>query len=168
MTAPEDYLDPPSNLYDYPAVIGYRSRLDEARRLAQLNGLESGLCLSLDLTIPPPNPHPHARSLPNLPQKTPIPFRLGQPLQSGPGKNSQVWTAVGTFAGAQTTVVLKIIQPSMCRYPSNDMWPGNYLFPEDLAREEASAYNELEHKQGLFIPYFFGLHTVSPVLWNLI
>ncbi|KAJ7484082.1 hypothetical protein B0H11DRAFT_1196807 [Mycena galericulata] len=154
-------VDPPFDIRDRRALIEYHSKLEAARNLAELNGLESGLRFTLDLTLPPPNPLPRARSLPQFPPQSHVSFLLDQALQSGAGKNSQVWTAVAEVAGTQTTVVFKIIQPSMCEYPEADgCWQGNYLFPEDLAREEAWVYDRLVHKQGLSIPYFFGLHTI--------
>ncbi|KAJ7664707.1 hypothetical protein B0H17DRAFT_1091696 [Mycena rosella] len=156
----------PFSLYDTDAVVEYHAKLEAARELALRNGLESGLSFVFDLVIPPANHLPGARNLPQFPaQSRPISLRLDQPLQSGPDKLSQVWTAVGEFPGAngepQTTVVLKIIQPSMCRYPAvDDIWRDNYIFPEDFAVEEEWAYNHLADKQGLSIPYFFGLHTI--------
>jgi hypothetical protein len=75
---------------------------------------------------------------------------------------SQVWTArVANLPGVKTTVVLKVIQPSLFKYPAvEDFWPEAYMNPEDLAHEEAYAYDHLVHKQGRCIPYFFGIHTV--------
>ncbi|KAJ6558117.1 hypothetical protein B0H19DRAFT_1149981 [Mycena capillaripes] len=157
-------LEPPLDLSDDTVAIQYYDQLVEARRVAKLHELQSGLCFDFDLTIPPSNPIPRARSLPHFLHQSTISFRLAQPLQTGPDKNSQVWTAVGDFAGAQTTVVFKIIQPSMCSLPhADDRWRRmyDYVFPEQFAREEAWVYKQLEHKQGLCIPYFFGLHTIT-------
>ncbi|KAJ7500279.1 hypothetical protein B0H11DRAFT_2380359 [Mycena galericulata] len=153
--------DPPLDLSDRKVVAEYHRKLEADRRLAQLYGLTAGLCFSFDLTIPAPNPLPRARSPPRFPPKEPVSFYLDQSLQSGPDKHSQVWTAVTELAGARTTVVLKIIQPSMCMYPElNDVWDRNYEFPENLAHEEAWVYDRLATKQGLYIPYFFGLQTI--------
>ncbi|KAJ7484089.1 hypothetical protein B0H11DRAFT_1197292 [Mycena galericulata] len=112
--------DPPFDMQDRRALIEYHSKLEAARNLAELNGLESGLRFTLDLTLPPPNPLPRSRSLPQFPPQSHVSFLLDQALQSGAGKNSQVWTAVAEVAGTQTTVVFKIIQPSMCEYPEAD------------------------------------------------
>jgi hypothetical protein len=163
------------NLCDGPAVEQYHSHLETARNLAQLKGLKPGLRYTLDLSIPPANPLPNARSLPLLPpQSHHISLRLQRALQSGVDKFSQVWTAVVETPGAQrakeTTLVLKIIQPSMCPYPGvDDNWGLDYMFPEYIALQEAWVYNQLTHKQGLFIPYFFGMHTVrlSYPVWRL-
>lgn len=160
--------DPPLDLSDNATVIQYHNRLETARHLAQLHGLTSGLSISLGLIIPSSNPLPYARSLPHFPRQSTISFRLSQALQSGLDKNSQVWTAVGEFSDAQTTIVLKIIQPSMCRYPAvDDAWINDYVFAENLAREEAWVYSQLLHKQGLCVPYFFGLHTVRSIVRHL-
>ncbi|KAJ7894039.1 hypothetical protein B0H13DRAFT_2526039 [Mycena leptocephala] len=154
------------NLCDGLAVEQYHSHLETARNLAQLKGLKPGLRYTLDLSIPPANPLPNARSLPLLPpQSHHISLRLQRALQSGVDKFSQVWTAVVETPGAQrakeTTLVLKIIQPSMCPYPGvDDNWGLDYMFPEYIALQEAWVYNQLTHKQGLFIPYFFGMHTI--------
>ncbi|KAJ7629499.1 hypothetical protein DFH06DRAFT_721226 [Mycena polygramma] len=154
--------DPPLNLSDDAVALRYCTELSAARHLAQLHGLYPGLCFDFDLIPPPVNPNPSARPLPHFSHSTS--FRLVQPLQSGADKNSQVWTAVTEITGAQTTAVLKIIQPSMCIHPVVDhRWSrmNDYIFPEDLARGEAWAYERLEHMQGLGIPYFFGLHTIT-------
>jgi hypothetical protein len=154
------------NLCDGPAVEQYHNHLETARNLAQLKGLQPGLRYTLDLSIPPANPLPNARSLPLLPpQSHHISLRLERALQSGVDKLSQVWTAVVEAPGAhrakETTLVLKIIQPSMCPYPRADgNWALDYIFPEYTALRETWVYNQLTHKQGLFIPYFFGMHTV--------
>ncbi|KAJ7629493.1 hypothetical protein DFH06DRAFT_965347, partial [Mycena polygramma] len=154
---------PPVDLSDDAVAIQYCATLSAARDLAQLHQLYPGLCFDFDLTPPPSNPLPGARILPHLSHST-VSLRLARALQSGPDKNSQVWTAVAESAGAQTTFVLKIIQPSMCCHPIVDhLWcrTNEYTFPEDLAHGEAWAYNRLQHKQGLCIPYFFGLHTIT-------
>ncbi|KAJ7629503.1 hypothetical protein DFH06DRAFT_1102556 [Mycena polygramma] len=163
----EEYKpDPPLDLSDDAVALRYCTELGAARRLAQLrmHELYPGLCFEFDLTPPPVNPNPRARPLPHFPPSRSTSFRLARPLQSVPDKNSQVWTAVAESDGAQTTAVLKIIQPSLCRHPVvDDRWSrmNDYIFPSDLARGEAWAYDRLEHMQGLGIPYFFGLHTIT-------
>ncbi|KAJ7640466.1 hypothetical protein DFH06DRAFT_628064 [Mycena polygramma] len=154
---------PPVDLSDDAVAIQYCDELSAARDLAQLHQLHPGLCYDLDLTPPPSNPLPGARILPHFSHST-VSLRLARALQSGPDKNSQVWTAVAEFAGAQTTFVLEIIQPSMCCHPLVDEpWcrKYEYTFPKDFAHGEAWAYNRLEHKQGLGIPYFYRLHTIT-------
>jgi hypothetical protein len=42
-----------------------------------------------------------------------------------------------------------------------------YYEPWDLAHNEAWVYRHLPHCQGLLIPYFFGLSTVSDSSWFL-
>jgi len=139
--------------------------LDTARRRAQLKGLTPGVGFTLDLVVPSATSLENARSLPTLPPRsTQIHLRLERALQSGVDNLSQVWIALvdDDFPSAiQTRLVLKIIQPSLCPYPRvDDIWPGNYTFPEHMALQEAWAYNQLKHKQGRFIPYFFGMHTI--------
>jgi hypothetical protein len=159
--------EPPLDLSNEAIIAKYHSELEASRRQAEVDRLRSGLCFELPLTIPSSNPHPNSRAVPQFPPNlSAIPLRLAQALQSGPDKNSQVWTAVVDVPGEQTTVVLKIIQPSMCRYPEVDYhygWEHDYIFPQTLAVKEASAYSRLQHMQGRCIPYFFGLHTVRTI-----
>ncbi|KAJ7723822.1 hypothetical protein DFH07DRAFT_276611, partial [Mycena maculata] len=61
--------------------------------------------------------------------------------------------------GPGTCLVLKIIQPSICRGIPSDPRDG-YYEPWDLAHNEAWVYRHLPHYQGLLIPYFFGLSTI--------
>ncbi|KAJ7737785.1 hypothetical protein DFH07DRAFT_985358 [Mycena maculata] len=175
----EQYLEasPPFDLRDRTAVREYHSKLEAARHLAELHPLETGHCLSFHLTIPPANPLPNSRPLPHLPRHPSISFWLAQSLQCGPDKLSQVWTAGAEFpdSDAKTTVVLKMFQPSMGSYPDADsLWHHDYVFSEAYARDEAWVYNlnRLEHKQGLSIPYFFGLHTIitpsNELAWVLV
>ncbi|KAJ7648177.1 hypothetical protein DFH06DRAFT_1300494 [Mycena polygramma] len=75
------------------------------------------------------------------------------------GEHVTVWTA--GVEGTGTTLVLKIIQPSLCPYPAPDRCWTMYEAPEDLARGEAWAYKRIVHKQGLLVPYFFGLDQIT-------
>ncbi|KAJ6515195.1 hypothetical protein C8R47DRAFT_1276522 [Mycena vitilis] len=148
LTSPTPSVD----LSNDAVALRYCTELNAARHLAQLRMHE----------LQPANPNPRARTLPHLAH--PTSFRLARPLQSRADKNLQVWTAVTESDGAQTTALLKIVQPSMCIHPVVDhRWSrmNDYIFPEDLARGEAWAYDRLAHKQGLVIPYFFGLHTIT-------
>ncbi|KAJ6541510.1 hypothetical protein B0H19DRAFT_1239343 [Mycena capillaripes] len=154
------------DLYDEHAVMKYHSRLETARSRAPLSPLIPGVGFSLDLVVPPANSVENVRSLPTLPPRsTQIHLRLERALQAGVDKLSQVWTALvdlpHTPSAMQTRLVLKIVQPSLCPYPRvDDIWPGNYTFPEYMASREAWVYEQLKHKQGRFIPYFFGMHTI--------
>ncbi|KAJ7657510.1 hypothetical protein B0H17DRAFT_354651 [Mycena rosella] len=56
---------------------------------------------------------------------------------------------------------MKIIQPSLCRVPPpNGDWFNDYYDPWHLAHNEAWVYQQLAQRQGLAIPYFFGLHSI--------
>ncbi|KAJ6558116.1 hypothetical protein B0H19DRAFT_1070677 [Mycena capillaripes] len=171
----KEYEDfpPPFDLSDPAAIAEYYGQLEALQRRARADPLDSGLCFSFNFTIPTNNPLPHARKLPHIPQ-LPISLRLDQPLQF-PEHYSQLWTAVGELDGAQVTFMLKTIQPSMCSYPEVDDyggWQHDYEFLENLANGEAFAYDRLEQKQGLCIPYFFGLHNIitpsNEVAWVLV
>ncbi|KAJ6532673.1 hypothetical protein DFH09DRAFT_1370174 [Mycena vulgaris] len=130
----QDYgrgIPPPIQLNDQSAVNWYHTKLEASRRLAERNPLAADQSYSLALTIPQSNLLPTARSVPPLLHSSTTSLRLDKPLQTGAGKLSQVWTAV--VEGTRTTLVLKIIQPSMCRYPSPDRCWSEYMVPEDLA-----------------------------------
>jgi hypothetical protein len=73
-----------------------------------------------------------------------------------------VWTATVTGV-PESCLVMKIIQPSLCLLPdpSNFRWRETYYDPLDLAHNEAWVYETLVNRQGLSIPYFFGLFDVS-------
>ncbi|KAJ6631568.1 hypothetical protein B0H10DRAFT_2207201 [Mycena sp. CBHHK59/15] len=120
----------------------------------------------LDLQIRPQNPHPGARQLPttfttDCSQSATVALQLNTVLQSGLDGFSQVWTA--TVIGVpETCLVMKIIQPSLCLLPDpfNSHWREAYYDPLDLAHNEAWVYQKLAHRQGLSIPYFFGLFDI--------
>ncbi|KAJ7604623.1 hypothetical protein FB45DRAFT_850265 [Roridomyces roridus] len=153
----------PLDLSDPWVVNKYHSQLVTDRRAALLNGFTANLRFDLDVVIPPSNPHPRSRHPPALPSNVPITFRLSEPLQSGLDENSQVWTAVAELpGGARTTVVFKIIQPSMCEYPEDprESWD-LYVFPQSRGKAETWAYERLAHKQGHLIPYFLGMHPIT-------
>ncbi|KAJ7722033.1 hypothetical protein B0H16DRAFT_1737986 [Mycena metata] len=75
-------------------------------------------------------------------------------LQPGLDGLSEVWTANPT--SNPETCLMKIIQPSICAGPGE-----GYEGPWHLAHNEAWVYRCLSEKQGLSIPYFFGLHTIT-------
>lgn len=130
-----------------------------ARELALQAPLQTGLQFTLALEIPLQNPAPNARKLPGVPGTGPTVVQLRDELQRGIDGFSQVWTAV-CVDGPETCLVLKIIQPSICcGIPSDPT--DEYYEPWDLAHNEAWVYRHLPHYQGLLIPYFFGLSTVS-------
>ncbi|KAJ7510311.1 hypothetical protein B0H11DRAFT_1958457 [Mycena galericulata] len=165
MSAPEwdleAFCDPvglPFHTSDSTAVRKYHAQLEAARHLAELTPLAAGQSYSFALTIPQSNLSPGARSIPDVPHSPTVSLRLNQPLQVGAEMMSQVWTAVVEETG--TTLVLKIIQPSMCDYPEADRPWTEYMLPQDLATSEAWAYEHIAHKQGCLAPYFFGLHTM--------
>ncbi|KAJ7719035.1 hypothetical protein B0H16DRAFT_1739631 [Mycena metata] len=66
------------------------------------------------------------------------------------------------FTSLRTSLVMKIIQPSLCPLPdpSNSKWREAYYNPLGLAHNEAWVYQMLAHRQGLSIPYFFGLFDI--------
>ncbi|KAJ7648363.1 hypothetical protein DFH06DRAFT_1210042 [Mycena polygramma] len=136
-----------------------------ARRTPQ-GSLKRGHQFTLTLDIPQQNSDLRARSVPLLPTisntgPAAVSLQLTDVLQAGVGF-SQVWTAEPLGAPG-TNLVMKIIQPSMCPCPLPDLsWMFNYRDPRKLAHREAWAYQKLADKQGLLIPYFFGIHTVSP------
>ncbi|KAJ7619389.1 hypothetical protein FB45DRAFT_157525 [Roridomyces roridus] len=151
----------PVDLSNRQAVAEYHSQLVADRRAALLSGFTADLRFELDIAKPPRNPG--ARHPPALPSNALITFRLAEALQSGPGKHSQVWTAIAELpGGTPTTVVFKILQPSMCEYPeeADPYYWADYEFPGHLAEGEAWAYDHLAQKQGLLIPYFLGMRTI--------
>ncbi|KAJ7505692.1 hypothetical protein B0H11DRAFT_1975687 [Mycena galericulata] len=129
-----------------------------ARELALQAPLQTGLQLTLALEIPLQNPAPNARKLPRILSPGPTSVHLRDELQRGIDGFSQVWTAV-CVDGPETCLVLKIIQPSVCRGIPWDP-TDEYYDPWDLAHNEAWVYRHLPHCQGLLIPYFFGLSTI--------
>ncbi|KAJ7924521.1 hypothetical protein B0H13DRAFT_1187386 [Mycena leptocephala] len=150
--------------------IVYQEKM-EARRIALKKPLETGLGFTLDLEVPPLNPDPGSRPLPFIPRtnsSTGVVLRLHEVLQPGVNAFSQVWTA--NVVGAETCLVMKIIQPSLLRLPSD--WANEYYDPWDLAHNEAWVYQKLVRHQGLLIPYFFGVfEIVAPcgeVAWVLV
>ncbi|KAJ7609382.1 hypothetical protein DFH06DRAFT_1376445, partial [Mycena polygramma] len=140
--------------------------LCEARKSARNNPLTCGSQFSLTLDIPPQNPAPSARSVPLLATTSDsgtakVLLELREVLQSGIGGYSQVWRAV-PLGAPETSLVMKIIQPSLCHFPLPDEdWMGDNHRPEHLARHEAWVYQAFASKQGSLIPYFFGLHTIK-------
>ncbi|KAJ7104130.1 hypothetical protein B0H15DRAFT_10865 [Mycena belliarum] len=129
-----------------------------ARELALEAPLQTGLQFTLALEIPLQNPAPNARKLPRVPSPGPTVVQLRDELQRGIDGFSQVWTAA-CVDGPGTCLVLKIIQPSVCRVIPSDP-TDEYYEPWDLAHNEAWVYRHLPYHQGLLIPYFFGLSTI--------
>ncbi|KAF8216849.1 hypothetical protein K438DRAFT_1953740 [Mycena galopus ATCC 62051] len=138
--------------------VVYREQM-EARRIALEKPLETRLRFTLDLEVPPHNPDPGSRPLPCIPRTdsdTGVVLKLHEVLQPGVNAWSQVWTA--NVVGAETCLVMKIIQPSLIRLPSD--WANEYYDPWDVAHNEAWAYQNLVRHQGLLIPYFFGIFEI--------
>ncbi|KAJ7277002.1 hypothetical protein C8J57DRAFT_1714160 [Mycena rebaudengoi] len=141
--------------------VVYQEKM-EARRIALKKPLETGLPFTLDLEVPPHSPDPGSRPLPVIPRTnsdpgTGVVLRLHEVLQPGVNAFSQVWTA-NVVGAAETCLVMKIIQPSLLRLPSD--WANEYYDPWDLAHNEAWAYQKLVRHQGLLIPYFFGVFEI--------
>ncbi|KAJ7027047.1 hypothetical protein C8F04DRAFT_100017 [Mycena alexandri] len=126
------------------------------RKLALQAPLYTGL--EFTLALEPPRQNPNARKLPRVPSLSPTALQLRDELQRGIDGFSQVWTAV-CGDDPETCLVLKIIQPSICRGIPLDPTE-EYFEPWDLAHNEAWVYRHLAHYQGLLIPYFFGLSTI--------
>ncbi|KAJ7016919.1 hypothetical protein C8F04DRAFT_980432 [Mycena alexandri] len=128
------------------------------RKLALQAPLYTGLEFTLALEPPRQNPSPNARKLPRVPSLSPTALQLREELQRGIDGFSQVWTAV-CGDDPETCLILKIIQPSICRGIPLDTTE-EYFEPWDLVHNEAWVYRHLAHYQGLLIPYFFGLSTI--------
>ncbi|KAJ7677725.1 hypothetical protein DFH06DRAFT_975508 [Mycena polygramma] len=131
----------------------------EARDAGRANPLKAGLEYPLDLEIP--QQHPGARPVPRLSAggstaRDPVVLSLKDPLQTRVGYLSQVWTAE-VVGASQVSLVMKIIQPSWCRFP----WREDSYEAYDFAHNEAWAYRNMAHLQGLSIPYFFGLFEIQ-------
>ncbi|KAJ7162414.1 hypothetical protein C8R46DRAFT_1104528 [Mycena filopes] len=145
-----------------PDVENHYQRIMTARRLALSAPLVAGLQFTLPLEIPAQNVDPTSRKLPIIPadlgDSLSTTLQLDTALQRGVNAYSQVWTA-HPIGVPETRFVMKIIQPSLCRWPKHE-W-GEYRDPWDLAHGEAWAYRALARRQGLSIPYFFGLHTIT-------
>ncbi|KAJ7798232.1 hypothetical protein B0H14DRAFT_2530441 [Mycena olivaceomarginata] len=149
------------------AAVSLCRHLLSLRDLARSAPLDQGMQFVLDLQIPPQNPHPAARQVPSTLttdrfQSATVTLRLDTALQSGCDRFSQVWTA--TVIGVpETRLVTKIIQPSLCLLPdpSNIHWREAYYNPLDLAHNEAWVYQKLARRQGLSIPYFFGIFDIT-------
>ncbi|KAJ6602900.1 hypothetical protein B0H10DRAFT_2080108 [Mycena sp. CBHHK59/15] len=127
---------------------------------AKEHPLKRGDEFELNLTVPSKNSDPRSRPVPFIPvtagsSRTRVQLLDG--LQTGLGHFSQVWTA-RIVAAPETTLIFKIIQPSMC-YCDGE-WK-NDVHPDDLAGNEAWAYEHLKEKQGLYVPYFFGFHQIK-------
>ncbi|KAJ7479456.1 hypothetical protein B0H11DRAFT_2027499 [Mycena galericulata] len=132
------------------------TKLMAARELATTKPLKAGLQFALRLTIPQQSEDSRSRPVPLIPGATEsaVPVQLVDGIQTDPDGFSQVWTA--RVLDSDTVIVLKIIQPSMCRFPDYD----NYTDPKELALDEESAYKALQKMQGVCVPYFFGLDTI--------
>ncbi|KAJ7241707.1 hypothetical protein B0H12DRAFT_41010 [Mycena haematopus] len=148
-------------------AVSLHDHLSSLRDLAILAPLERGMQFMLDLQIPPQNPQPGARQVPKTfttdrSNSTTVALQLTTPLQLGFDKFSQVWAA--TVIGVpETRLVMKIIQPSFCFLPdpdSNMHWREDYYNPLDLVHNEAWVYRSLAYRQGLSIPYFFGVFDI--------
>ncbi|KAJ7738127.1 hypothetical protein B0H16DRAFT_1325573 [Mycena metata] len=168
-TKREEALPLRYHFHDKPsdaAVAPLYTHLTSLRFLAISAPLKAGLRFTLALRIPLQNSYPAARQVPSIvaadcPNANGVVLRLNTALQRDLDRLSQVWTAevVGVPG---TSLVMKIIQPSLCPLPdpSNSKWREAYYDPLDLAHNEAWVYQMLAHRQGLSIPYFFGLFDI--------
>ncbi|KAK6967108.1 hypothetical protein R3P38DRAFT_3244693 [Favolaschia claudopus] len=148
----------PFSRLDEEAVVAANEAQLAAREIALRTPLQSGLQFTLTLEIPAQNAAPNARKLPGIPGSDSVTVRLCEELQQGIDGFSQVWTAVCVEISA-TQLVLKIIQPSICRGIPWDH-RDEYFDPWDLAHNEAWVYQHLPHIQGTLIPYFLGFSTI--------
>ncbi|KAK7061405.1 hypothetical protein R3P38DRAFT_2829294 [Favolaschia claudopus] len=148
----------PFNRLDEEAVAAANEAQLAARDIALRTPLQSGLQFTLTREIPAQNAAPNARKLPGIPGSDSVTVRLCEELQQGIDGFSQVWTAV-CVEKSETQLVLKILQPSICRGIPWDH-RDEHFDPWDLAHNEAWVYHHLLHIQGTLIPYFFGLSTV--------
>ncbi|KAJ6580696.1 hypothetical protein B0H19DRAFT_1228302 [Mycena capillaripes] len=153
---------PGVHLRDTVAIEKYHSQLEVARRRAERNPIAWGQSMAVVFVSPH---HPPAES---PPQFTESPFRPTfaqnlSPTQQTPADRRREDVAGLDRRGGKTgtTLVLKIIQPSMCPYPKADRCWSGYMKPADLAHREAWGYERLAHKQGHLVPYFFGLDTIT-------
>ncbi|KAK7026637.1 hypothetical protein R3P38DRAFT_2624502 [Favolaschia claudopus] len=147
----------PFNRLDEEAVAAANEAQLAAREIALRTPLQSDLQFTLKLEIPAQNAAPNARKLPGISGSDSVTVRLCEELQQGIDGFSQVWTAV--CVEDETQLVLKILQPSICRGIPWDH-RDEYFDPRDLAHNEAWVYQHLPHIQGTLIPYFFGLSTI--------
>ncbi|KAJ7891450.1 hypothetical protein B0H13DRAFT_1524680, partial [Mycena leptocephala] len=148
---------------DQNAIYTYHANIMADRARAEKGPLKTGQTYTLNLDIPPQNSDPRSRRVPFIPtdRGCGVSLQLVEALQPGVNMYSQVWTA-NVVTAPRTRLILKIIQPSMIRCPHpEDRWIGDYTHPCNLAGEEAWAYRNLLDRQGLSIPYFFGMHTIT-------
>ncbi|KAJ7648188.1 hypothetical protein DFH06DRAFT_573553 [Mycena polygramma] len=139
-----------------------------ARDRANADPLCPGCQFQLDLVIPKQNQG--GRPLPSVfsgrTDKLAT-LELVEALQAGEDYLSQVWTAkvVGV---TDTCLVMKILQPSLGRFP----WLDESYQACELADNEAWVYRNLADRQGLSIPYFYGLSQIKTpcgeVAWALV
>ncbi|KAJ7070169.1 hypothetical protein C8F01DRAFT_1246305 [Mycena amicta] len=158
MALPYEFREYPLDRYSDAEVDAENNKQMAARKLALQAPLQAGLQFTLALETPLQNPAPNARKLPRVPGPGPTVVQLRDELQLGIDGFSQVWTAE-CVDDPGTCLVLKIMQPSICRGlpedprdPHYDAW--------NLAHNEAWVYQNLPHYQGVLIPYFFGLSTL--------
>ncbi|KAJ6462377.1 hypothetical protein C8R47DRAFT_1225525 [Mycena vitilis] len=162
------YTKPPLDFDPNDTRAIYNS-LCKARQSATNKPLQCGSQFSLALDIPRQNSAPGARGVPFLGTNgttaesgtAKVSLALREVLQPGIGGFSQVWRAV-PLGAPDTSLVMKIIQPSLCYFPLPDEdWLGDNHRPQHLAEHEAWVYKAFASKQGSLIPYFFGLHTIE-------
>ncbi|KAJ6616318.1 hypothetical protein B0H10DRAFT_2219536 [Mycena sp. CBHHK59/15] len=168
--------DYPFDFRDAADIARHREALQETRVLALRDKLTEGLRFTFDLKIPASNPDSQSRPLPSVPRNphdsttARVSLRLDRQLQPGLDMYSQVWTGLldsphgPATNDSDTCFVLKIIQASICMLPpgeDDEKWSlSPYQNPANLAHREAWVYENLTQRQGLSIPYFFGLHTI--------
>ncbi|KAF9517780.1 hypothetical protein BS47DRAFT_1338971 [Hydnum rufescens UP504] len=55
--------------------------------------------------------------------------------------------------------------PSLSDYPSLRTWSQDFYTAEDMLQNEVNAYMRLEHAWGTVVPYFYGTHRVSELVY---
>ncbi|KAJ7087644.1 hypothetical protein B0H15DRAFT_781278 [Mycena belliarum] len=163
-TPPEDYVALFSRLsktWNDAAITNNYKAMQKLRREARKEPLRAGLRFTLPLKIPAQNPNSGSRPVPFVSTTEPATLELVEALQTGVDKTSQIWTA-RVMETPETVLVMKIVQLSMCVNPDLDhfFW-GDWEYPPDFAPREAWVYARLRVLQGLYVPYFFGIHKVS-------
>ncbi|KAJ6530375.1 hypothetical protein DFH09DRAFT_1370749 [Mycena vulgaris] len=120
---------------DERAICLYHANLMQLRDAALETPLKTGIQFTLDLDIPQQNPNPLSRRLPLL------------PVPKGPS--------------GRPTVCLELSQ-GLQTEPNgfSQVWTA-HSDPWNLANREAWAYRNLAQKQGLCVPYFFGIHEIT-------
>ncbi|KAJ7087637.1 hypothetical protein B0H15DRAFT_781194 [Mycena belliarum] len=136
--------------------------MQKLRRQARKYPLRAGLRFTLPLQIPAQNPDSGSRPVPFVSTTEPATLELVEALQTGVDKTSQIWTA-RVMETPETVLVMKIVQLSMCVISDLDdqLFWGEWEYPPDFAPREAWVYAQIRALQGLYVPYFFGIHKIE-------